>query len=81
MLFAIFAFDYHKVVRHKRTKSVIELILLIEFSQNWMWSRMCGNNAHATDIYYPEMESYILAWREWLLLIHSIGNARSQIRG
>ena len=29
----------------------------------------------------PERENYILAWREWLLLIHSIGNARSLIRG
>ena len=73
--------DFRKVVRHKRTKSVIELVLLIEFSQNWIWSRMGSNNAHATDIYYPERENYILAWREWLLLIHSIGNARSQIRG
>ncbi len=41
--------------------------------------RMGSNNAHATDIYYPERENYILAWREWLLLIISIGNARSLI--
>lgn len=76
-----FATDFRKAVRHKRTKSVIELVLLIEFSQNWIWSRMGSNNAHATDIYYPERENYIRAWRGWLLLIHSIGNARSPIRG
>lgn len=70
--FANFGADFRKVVRHKRTKSVIELVLLIEFSQNWIWSRMGSNNAHATDIYYPQRENYILAWREWLLLIHSI---------
>ena len=70
--FANFGADLRKVVRHKRTKSVIELALLIEFSQNWIWSRMGSNNAHATDIYYPQRENYILAWREWLLLIHSI---------
>lgn len=34
---------------------------------------MGSNNAHATDIYYPQRENYILAWREWLLLIHLRG--------
>lgn len=34
--FANFGADFRKVVRHKRTKSVIELVLLIEFSQNWI---------------------------------------------
>ena len=33
-LFAIFAIDFRKVVRHKRTKSVIETRLVIKFSQN-----------------------------------------------
>lgn len=77
MLFAIFAFDYHKVVRHKRTKSVIELIFLIEFSQNWIWSRMCGKNAHVMDIYYHEWRAIysdgfdIIASKKYKIICHT----------
>ena len=57
----------------RERRALLKLVLLIEFSQNWMWSRMGSNNAHATDIYYPERENYIPRKREWLLLIHLRG--------
>ncbi len=53
-----------------KTKSVIETFLFSQiFSQSLNRDKEGSNNAHATDIYYPERENYILAWREWLLLI------------
>ena len=59
-------------------RALLKLDLLIKFSQSLNRDKEGSNNAHATDIYYPERENYILAWREWLLLICPHGNARSQ---
>ena len=66
--------DFRKVVRHKRTKSVIETRLYYQILAKFEYAKRSGsNNAHATDIYYPERENYIPRKREWLLLIHLRG--------
>ncbi|OUO59372.1 hypothetical protein B5F78_05950 [Bacteroides sp. An279] len=73
-LFANFVADFRKVVRHKRTKSVIETRLYYQILAKFEYAKRSGsNNAHATDIYYPERENYIPRKREWLLLIHLRG--------
>ena len=71
MLLCTFVFDFRKVVRHKRTKSVIGTRLYCQILARFEYAKRSGsNNAHATDIYYSERENYIPRKREWLLLIH-----------
>lgn len=79
--FANFGADFRKVVRHKRTKSVIETRLYYQILAKFEYAkRMGSNNAHATDIYYPERENYIPRKREWLLLIHLRGQCEKPDR-
>lgn len=55
----------------RERKSVIETRPYNQILAKFEYGKREGsNNAHATDIYYPERENYILAWREWLLLTH-----------
>ena len=72
MLFRIFASDIRKIVKtYQKTKSVIETRLYHQILAKFEYTKGSGcNNAHATDIYYPERDNYILALRERLLLIH-----------
>ena len=73
MFFRTFVTDFRKVVRHKRTKSVIETRFYYQILAKFEYAERMGcNNAHAMDIYYnyPERENYIPRKREWLLLIH-----------
>lgn len=62
----------------RERRALLKLSCSVKFSQSLNRDKEGSNNAHATDIYYPERENYILAWREWLLLICPHGNARSQ---
>lgn len=76
MLFHIFVTDISEnVIRHKRTKSVIETHLYYQILAKFEYAkRLGGNNAHAMDIYYPhERDNYIPYQREWLLFIHLRG--------
>ena len=70
-LFRTFALTFVSLSRHfRKRRALLKLAFTIKFSQNLNAQKGRGcNNAHATDIYYPERENYILALREWLLLI------------
>ena len=71
MLLCTFTVDFRKVIKHKRMKSVIETRPYNQILAKFEYRKRSGsNNAHATDIYYPERENYILTWREWLLLTY-----------
>ena len=71
MLFRTFAIDIRKFVKtFWKMKSVIDTRLYNQILAKFEHTKRLGcNNAHATDIYNPERENYILALREWLLLI------------
>lgn len=71
MLFRTFAIDIRKFVKtFWKKKSVIDTRLYNQILAKFEYTKRLGcNNAHATDIYNPERENYILALREWLLLI------------
>lgn len=70
-LFRTFALTFVSLSRHfGKRRALLILAFTIKFSQNLNAQKGRGcNNAHVTDIYYPERENYILALREWLLLI------------
>lgn len=71
MLFRTFAIDIRKFVKtFWKKKSVIDTRLYNQILAKFEHTKRLGcNNAHATDIYNPERENYILALGEWLLLI------------
>ena len=70
-LFCTFALTFVSLSRHfRKRRALLILAFIIKFSQNLNAQKGWDcNNAHATDIYYPERDNYILALRGWLLLI------------
>ena len=69
--FVLLQLTFVSLSRHfGKRRALLILAFTIKFSQNLNAQKGRGcNNAHVTDIYYPERENYILALREWLLLI------------
>ena len=70
--FVLLQLTFVSLSRHIRKRRA--LLILAIYSQilaKFEYTKGSGcNNAHATDIYYPERGNYILALRERLLLIH-----------